>query len=243
MSGMFPRATLVVLALFASASAWAAEKHNPIVVELFTSQGCSSCPAADAFLDELNHRENILALGFHVDYWDYLGWKDTFASPLTTARQYSYKKALGARTVYTPQMVIGGTTGVIGSRRNEVADALDEAMPPMLGVEISREREGMLTVGLPVVDSMAGKADVWIVMYHSTRKQQIERGENAGLLATYINVVSEYHRLGGWNGQAATFDLDIRKLRAEGRDRAAVIVQRAGAGEILGAVEIDLDMI
>src|SRR5437868_14761375 len=121
------RSLVLVSALLAAAPAVAGETTRPIVVELFTSQGCSSCPPADALLGELARRDDVLPLAFHVDYWDRLGWKDPFSSAAATARQRTYARQLDAANVYTPQMVVDGRIDVVGSYRDQVLRAIDRA--------------------------------------------------------------------------------------------------------------------
>ncbi|MEL6335907.1 MAG: DUF1223 domain-containing protein [Pseudomonadota bacterium] len=165
---------------------------SPMLVELFTSQGCSSCPPADETLSRLADREDIVALSFHVDYWDYLGWRDTFADPVFTKRQFDYRDTWGERVVYTPQMVVGGDRPVVGSRRGEVEAALADG----------RETGGQVTLkadGGPLMAAFSGVpglAEIWVARFVQASTVEIERGENRGRTITYRNVVRDLMRMG-----------------------------------------------
>lgn len=204
------------------------------VVELFTSQGCSSCPPADAFLGELAGRVAILALSQHVDYWDYIGWKDTFARHAATERQQAYAKRLGGRYVYTPQMVVGGRAEAVGSDRGSVERLVAE--PRVAAPRISVHPEGNHRVRLVL---SAGAADspatIWLVGFDPRRDVVIDRGENGGRTLAYHNVVREFRKVGTWHGQELAVILDRASMRHEG---GAVIVQSDGTGPILTAIRI-----
>ena len=208
----------------------------PVVVELFTSQGCSSCPPADQFLGELAARTDVIALAFHVDYWDYIGWKDPYAMPAATARQRAYADTLGLHTVYTPQMVIDGRLDVVGSHRSGVEAAIGKATAQRkLALEITA------TAGHARVVVPAGKADergeVLLVVFDSRRETPVKRGENAGRTLVEHNIVRDVLRLGTWTGEAATFEIELGPTMAD-HDGCAVLVQAAGQGTILGAALI-----
>ena len=222
------------LAMLASPwrSALAADATHPTVVELFQSQGCSSCPPAEANVGAVSDRPDVLALAFEVDYWDRLGWKDTFSRPAWTARQYAYARALGRDGVYTPQVVVNG--------RAE-GDGLD---PSGLAALISRGDRGSggpsvgfsgkaVTVGRGAAP--AGGADVWLARYiPRTVEVAIPRGENAGHTLPYRHVVREMVPLGKWKGEAATFSVP------GGSDSSlaeAAIVQASGSGPIIAAAK------
>ena len=163
--------------LFAAAPATA---EQPVVVELFTSQGCAACPPADALLNELSERDDVLALSMHVDYWDYLGWRDTFASTETTARQYAYRDAAGANIVYTPQIIVQGRPDDAGSDRASLNAALDaaDAMPPRMSIELV-DAPGMVYAMLqPGPEPI--EVTVWVVTYDRESTVDIQRGENRG---------------------------------------------------------------
>jgi hypothetical protein len=230
---------LVGLALSASAvlnpPAFAGERP-PTVVELFTSQGCSSCPPADALLGEIAERSDIIGLTFNVDYWDYLGWRDTLASPANTGRQHAYAQTMGRRSVYTPQMVVGGKFDVVGSDRAALTRAIvrdrgrDDAT-----LEISFARKGDM-----VLVRIAGRAhadDANIVLFRYTDKERIEiaRGENAGNHLSYYNVVRDFRSLGLWRGGSMEIALAADDLAKDGVDGFAVMVQMRHNGPIVGA--------
>lgn len=219
----------------------AAGDTRPVVVELFTSQGCSSCPPADALLTELAGKPDVLALSFHVDYWDYIGWKDPFAAAQYTERQRDYAAALGLRYVYTPQMVIDGRHNVVGSKRREVLQAVEQAAVATPVVEVTLEPvdggRALLSSGTPPEK----EATVWLVTFDDGHDTAVERGENSGRALHNSNVVREMTALGTWSGTAKTFPLDFAKARAEGRGGCAVLVQQGRGGPIVGAAVYDLD--
>lgn len=217
-------------------------KQRPVVVELFTSQGCSSCPPADDLLGELAGQPGVLALSFHVDYWDYIGWKDPFASAQYTERQRDYAAKLGLRYVYTPQMVIDGLYDAVGSNRRAVTRTIEEsaaAAEPVVVVSLDPENGGqvMLSEGA----APAGGATVWLITFDDRLETQVARGENGGRDLANFNVVRELRPLGTWTGEAKTFPLDLAAARADGRGGCAVMVQQGRGGPILGAAVIDLD--
>ncbi len=221
----------------AAAAAAAAAERPPVVVELFTSQGCSSCPPADAFLGELARRRGVIALSFHVTYWDKLGWKDPLASPEATRRQRAYGRALGLAYVYTPQMVVGGRAHETGSRRGRVERRIARARSgagATLAVTVKPTGGGGLAATIPAAD-FEGKAAVWMVLFDREHTTDIRRGENGGRRLSYHNVAREIRRVGTWDGAALTIPLAVDKARREGRAGCVVIVQRDTAGPILGA--------
>lgn len=215
--------------------------ERPVVVELFTSQGCSSCPPADALLGELAGQPGVLALSFHVDYWDYIGWKDPFATAQYTERQRDYAARLGLRYVYTPQIVVDGRHDVVGSKRREVTRAIAEAAGTAPPVSVTFDEAGSGRVVLSAGSAPAGGATVWLITFDDSHKTEVARGENRGRAITNSNVVRELTALGSWNGEEKAFPLDIPTARAKGRGGCAVIVQQGRGGPILGAAMIDLD--
>ena len=198
----------------------------PVVVELFTSQGCSSCPPADAFLTDLaRQRADVLPLAFHVTYWDYLGWKDPYSLDAATARQRAYARALGEEGVYTPQMVVDGKTGFVGSNRREGLSAIAAAAPKPVSVSVVRDGESLLiTVG-----TGAGQARVLLVGFDPAHETRIGRGENSGRTLVESNIVRSLTPLGSWNGAGET----LRQTPPAG-DSFAVLLQ-ADDGRIIGA--------
>ena len=221
---------------------------TPVVVELFTSQGCSSCPPADSFLQELSRRDNVLALSRHVDYWDYIGWRDPFASPQSTDRQRSYARTMRQRSVYTPQMVIDGKFQEVGSRRSQVMKFLEHrAQDPEHGrvkVTVTLTPSGDLRTEI-AADEKGGKvtnnATVWLMEFDSRHETKIRSGENAGRTLAYANVVRSIRSIGDWKGEAETITVSAAELNASGeRDGCAVILQTGRAGPILGAAWVKL---
>jgi hypothetical protein len=212
----------------------------PVVVELFTSQGCSSCPPADSFLGKLAQRRDVLPLAFHVDYWDYIGWKDPFASKIATERQYSYGHALGLNMVYTPQMVIGGTHDAVGSDEGSVGKAIAaDAARPKLKLSVLRDAKGAYKVEVPAGET-SGPATVWLALFDHAHKTPVQRGENSGSTLTEYNIVREWRKIGEWNGQATEFALNLTPESDE-YDACAVLVQEAGYGPIRGAAAFRME--
>lgn len=212
------------------------------VVELFTSQGCSSCPPADALLGDLAERDDMIALSLPVDYWDYLGWKDSLASPAHTERQRAYAKARGDRAVYTPQIIVNGRDHVIGSRISEVMSVVDAAAHDVLPVKVDLEASGSkLTVSISDAEVPEGDVIVWMAGYTAEERIDIKRGENAGRQIAYHNVVRKLKPIGKWDGSAMTIEVPVADWTGKMMSGCVVIVQRAdegGAGAILGAAKI-----
>jgi hypothetical protein len=215
-----------------AASAGAFER--PVVVELFTSEGCSSCPPADALLAELASRPEVLALSFHVDYWDRLGWKDPFSSGAATRRQHRYAELLGLSTVYTPQIVIDGKWQAVGSDRDEVERALGSAhrhpeeVPVTLAIDRGRAR---ITMGGGQGDVSAA---VLLIGFDRRHVTEVTRGENGGRTLTHIDVVRSIEEVAHFDGKAST----VEASPSAPCDRVAVIVQ-AHDGRIIGAAMRD----
>ena len=235
-------AVFVTFALLLGATAWAGDARGPVVVELFTSQGCSSCVPADRLLGELAALDDIVALSFHVDYWDYIGWTDPFASAETTARQHAYARALGQRNVYTPEIVIGGVTHRVGSDTDAVRAAIREVRETAgAGAKVTIEMNGpdvlRVTVG---ASHYSGAADVLLVRYDARHETPVSRGENAGRTVINHNVVREFRKIGSWSGQETSFDIRWSEITDRGSDSCAVIVQASGTGAVLGAARFDM---
>jgi hypothetical protein len=200
------------------------------VVELFTSQGCSACPPADKILGELAKDPSIIALSMPIDYWDYLGWKDTLADARFTARQQAYSRVRGDREVYTPQVVVNGSAHVLGSDRAGIENAIGT----------TRKSEGVMSV--PVTLTLAGKqltvsvaasgnhaaaehGEVWICSISKAIPISILRGENSGRELTYYNVVRNLVKVGDWNGNPGSWNVPLESVLHDGVDAAAVYVQ------------------
>ena len=225
---------LAAVALLAAAppNAIAADAAHPTVVELFQSQGCSSCPPANANVMALGGRADVLALSFAVDYWDRLGWKDTFSKPAWTARQYAYARAMGRDSVYTPQVVINGRVAGDGLEPESLAGLMREGDRGVGGPEV-RFAADAVSVGAGAAP--AGGADVWLARYDPRVVEvAVKRGENGGRTLLHKDVVHEMILVGHWRGPAETLPLPAG---AEGRLADAVIVQSVGAGPILAAAK------
>lgn len=214
---------------------------SPIVLELFTSQGCSSCPPADRLLGELAGEPDLLALAYHVDYWNYIGWTDPFSAPEMTERQRGYVRAMGLRSLYTPQLVIDGEADLVGSRAAEVRAEISRRRskgrgrePVPLGL-LAKEGKIEIAVGA----AAGGAGDLRLVGYDARRVTEVKRGENAGRTLTEANMVRFHRRIDEWRGAATAFRLDMGSLPAP-VDRLAVLLQAPGQGPILGATSIAL---
>jgi hypothetical protein len=219
-----------------SAHAGDSAQRSPIVVELFTSQGCSSCPPADVVLGELRERADVLPLSFHVTYWDRLGWPDTFGLEASTERQRSYAATLHNDGLYTPQMVIGGRVDVVGSRRGRVREAIELLASHETSTLPIAVDGGRLRLGSGAHDA----ATIWLFGIDRAHDVAIERGENRGRQIRYHNVVREVTRLGRWSGDGMELALPLERLRSDGRDSAAIVVQQRATGAILAAAQVDL---
>ncbi|MXN65055.1 DUF1223 domain-containing protein [Stappia sp. GBMRC 2046] len=228
-------AAILSLAMIFSVPASAGETA---VLELFTSQGCSSCPPADKLLEKVADQPGIVALSFPVDYWDYLGWRDTLASPAYSARQRGYAERRGDRSVYTPQIVVNGGPHMVGSDARAIAAHLRaaSAMPCDVDVKaagelIEIEIDGDLPEGTK-------SATVFFLFVDSSETVQIGRGENTGRTITYTNIVRDMRAVGMWKGGKASFSLPASELERMKTDRFAALVQieeRGRPGPILGA--------
>jgi hypothetical protein len=238
---------LLLIGLFAAAAGLlaarpgAAAPESPVVVELFTSQGCSSCPPADRLLGDLRGRDDVIALSLHVGYWDYIGWSDPFAKERFTERQRRYMRRLDLRYVYTPQMVVDGRHDVVGSRRGAVERQIAQAKRRADRVQPElQHRDGQAVAVIP-----AGRTDrpatVWLALYDGKHTTRVSRGENAGRELANYNVVRELRKLGTWTGDRLEIPLDLAAARASGRAGCALIVQQDGTGPVLGAAKMPLD--
>lgn len=208
-----------------------------VVVELYTSQGCSSCPPVDALLAELATREDVLPLALHVDYWDYIGWADTFGRPAHTARQKAYVRVAGGGHVYTPQMVVGGVEHIVGYKPMKLADLLTKHRAEMGEVALTAVAEGnriRVTAGPTAGAALPDRIMIDIVGYIPLAEVAIAHGENAGETITYANIVTSWVHAGRWDGQGAV-ELTVPMPDAP---RAAVIVQVEGPRRVLAAAKV-----
>ena len=211
--------------------------RRPIVVELYTSQGCNTCPPADALLGELAERSDVLPLSFHVDYWDYIGWKDPFALPVNTPRQRGYAKEFQSRFIYTPQMVVDGRIDAAGHRQRLVYGAIDRAAQDLSAVPVSIDRNaGLVRIGEG--EAPTEGASVWLVVFDKKHSSDIARGENAGKTLSYFNVVRDFRKIGSWTGAPLEIPLDLAAAAAN--DSCAVLLQSGENGPMLGAARMDL---
>lgn len=235
-------AAVTVAGALSLAPARAAER--PIaVVELFTSQGCSSCPAADKILAEYAERNDVLALSFHVDYWNYLGWKDTFSRAEFTERQRRYAASFRRHGVYTPQAVVNGRTHAVGSRKKDIEALIDgyvrDGKSLTVAVKTQREQENIRVT----TDAESGDATLWVVYYDKKRSVKIDRGENRGRVITYHNVVRDVSMLGMMKQGKLDVTLPLEEMRRRGFESCAIVLQQNTAigtpGPILGAAVID----
>jgi hypothetical protein len=227
----FTRAIWIVPALFAAFAASSAEaklsRAPAHVVELFTAQGCTGCPQANQAIAALVARKDLLVLTYPVDYWDYLGWKDTFAQPDFTNRQNTYKSKFRLREIYTPQFVIDGRKEGSGLDQAKLDAGLKSAVAPSVKVSLSA-RQLHVTGAAP-----SGGADVWLVRYDpSEQTVQVKAGENRGKTVSQQNVVRKLVKLGRWKGGAGFWAL---KADADSSLKTVVLVQSSRTGEIIGA--------
>ena len=243
MTKMMKLCGLLVAAVLVAAPLSARADGPKVVLELFTSQGCSSCPSADEFLGELAEtRDDVVALSFHVDYWDYIGWEDRFATAETTARQRDYARELGIAYVYTPQLVIDGASHEVGSKRHAVKNAIavsKAVKTRRVPVTLTSNATDRITVDIGHSDGYHGAATVWLVSIDRKHTTSVDAGENRGRTLANYHVVRDFRPIARWIGDAMTLELGPDELSkgAEGMgDGCAVLVQgNGGKGRIMGA--------
>ncbi len=200
---------------------------GPIVVELFQSQGCSSCPPANAALNAITDRRDVIALNFSVTYWDRLGWKDIFADPDYTQRQYNYANALGDSNVYTPQVILNGRRAIVGNKPGEISRAVAATSGLAGGPAITARGKDV------VIGAGKGTASVWLVRYDPRMQNvAIKSGENSGRNLPHKNIVRQLVKLGDWTGSAVTYALPASPNTAY---KSVVLTQRPGGGAIFSA--------
>jgi hypothetical protein len=229
------------------ASAVAAQAGEPrALLELFTSQGCSSCPPADRLVGQLVNDPSLVALSIPIDYWDYLGWRDTLANPAHSARQRAYARARGDGQVYTPQIVVNGAADALGSDQAAIEHAIAQTdrkagvMSLPVSVALSN---GALSVSVSDADKAPAAAEVWLCPLAKVVQVAIGRGENRGRTITYHNVVRNWVKLGTLSPAQSSWNVPIAQIRGEGIDAAAVMVQEGShekPGIILGAALTDI---
>lgn len=226
--------------LFWQGAAAGEAQTQPVLVELYTSQGCTSCPAADQILGEIKKRADVVALSFSIDYWDYIGWRDTLAKRENTLRQQEYEKVLPSRRMYTPQIVIDGAQDMPGNQRQQVLQAIQSRVAAQTGkrvpVAISQlgdtveVRIGALTGAKP--------ATVWLAHTLSSRTVNIGSGENAGRMITYHNIVRDFSAVGRWSGEAMKLELPARGAPGDTTDGVTVWLQTGNLGPVLGVAQL-----
>jgi hypothetical protein len=225
------RIPLVTVGVLMCCVAQAQTQSRPVVVELFTSQGCNSCPPAEAYIGELTRNKDVLALSFHVDYWDDLGWKDPFSLGISTERQRSYSAAQGRSSVYTPQVVIDGQRDFVGTDRRNIGQAL---AAPRNGVPVGISlQEGDVVVDLGA-QTQTAPSEVLLVAYLRKATTPIGRGENSGRTLEEFNIVRGIRNLGQWKGDAASFRTPRSSLPRDATD-VAILVQSTGQHAVVGA--------
>lgn len=225
------RSAIIATALALAAPAVA--ENDPVVVELFTSQGCSSCPPADRLMHDLAKRDDVIGLALHVDYWDYIGWEDEYADPDHTLRQRAYARQGGRAMIYTPQMVINGQQDIVGVQSRELERLINAHLTAAPEAEVVAMRSGdEVTIDVAPVELPEGEAyDVRVVQYSPMRHASIRRGELAGHELDYANVVDFWQVAGQWDGVAP--QRFSAKLTSD--LPAVVLVQRVGHGPIIAA--------
>jgi hypothetical protein len=237
-------ALLVAGFMIATAAAQAGEARA--VLELFTSQGCSSCPPADRLVGHFANDPSVVALSVPIDYWDYLGWRDTLANPAHSARQRAYARARGDGQVYTPQIVVNGSADALGSDQGAIERAIAQtdrksgvmSLPVVVAVN-----SGTLNVSVSGTDKASAAAEVWLCALTKAVPVAIGHGENRGRTVTYHNVVRNWLKLGTLTGAQSNWNVPIAQIKAEGIDAVAVMVQEGThdkPGIILGAALTDI---
>ncbi|WP_295850189.1 DUF1223 domain-containing protein [Tardiphaga sp.] len=225
-----------------------AQAQPRAVVELFTSQGCSSCPPADKIIGDLAQDPSVIALSMPIDYWDYLGWKDTLADPRFSARQKAYSHVRGDRDVYTPQLIVNGAVQVIGSDAEQIEMAINDTkkaetvMATPVTIKISGKHVSV-SVAASGEAALSARGEVWICSVSRAVPITIARGENRGRQLTYYNVVRSWLKVGDWTGGAASWTVPLENISREGVDAAVVYVQdgtRESPGAMRGAAYTSL---
>lgn len=234
-----------IATLFASlltAAGPANADQRPVILELFTSQGCYSCPPADELVGKLSKRKDVLPLAFHIDYWDYIGWKDPFAFSAATDRQRAYSTRLGKRNIYTPQMIIDGERDAVGSRWWEIEDGIKSAAGKanvdaiFVPVKLDLTEDGKLAI--EIGKGMPPKpADIWLVSFDDKHVTEVPRGENSGKTLHDYNVVRSIERVGTWTGKAISGTL-ATDAWPEKSENLVLLVQEGGLGAYYGAARV-----
>lgn len=198
---------------------------RPLVVELFTSQGCSSCPPADELLTQISQKRDVIALSQHVDYWNYIGWKDPFSSKQTSDRQRLYALRMGRRGVYTPQMIMGGNLQELGNSPRKVSNALNLALRPTHEMKVTFKGDKAYFQLEKSEQNFDRPLTLWVAELNYRRVTKIGRGENGGKSLTYSHIVREFYPVAQWNGESTEHSINLQELWDKDRDGIAVIVQ------------------
>lgn len=209
---------------------------SPVVVELYTSQGCSACPPADEMMATLSERDDVIALSLHVDYWDYIGWKDEFADPQHAQRQRAYAQVAGRRSIYTPEMIVNGFSDIVGAKPMELAMAIAKHKQQAAQVEISLSllASNRILIDARTLQPGLGNMDVVMVRYQAARTARITRGENAGHTIEYVNVAQDWQTIGRWDGQTPlALEIDV-----PGEHPVVVLLQGQDHGPIHAAARM-----
>lgn len=237
-------AALAAVALPASAEETGptrnASRKIDAVLELFTSQGCSSCPPADMLMRNMAERSDLLVLSMPVDYWDYIGWKDTLASPKNTDRQRAYARALGSGSVYTPQVVVNGAAHAVGSNKVEIEGAIERTSAEFAKRRIPAHlwlQSGSLVIEAGEAPQGAGITDatIWLVVFARSAEVAVKRGENSGRTLAYTNVVRSMTPVGRWTGKPLVLQLTLAAVMQPESEDSVVLIQENSNGPIVGA--------
>ena len=236
---------LLLFPLLVHAEQWQSSNTQTDVIELFTSEGCSSCPPADAFLSSLKNRDGVfrtfIPMAFHVDYWNYLGWKDPYSSKESTSRQRNYGSTFKLRYIYTPQMVVSGTHQSVGSGRGKILRAIEQARKaPRVPVTISHPDKDTALVTIAAGPKPDQPATIWLFAYDKEHMTSIRRGENEGVRLANANIVRAHRRIGEWNGEEMKIKVPIKMMGFDKQDGCAIVVQNELGGPILGSTAFDL---
>jgi hypothetical protein len=213
-------------------------RRGPVLLELFTSQGCSACPPADKLLASLSGREDLLVLSFHVSYWDHMGWADPFAIPASTRRQRGYARAMRSRSIYTPQIVVQGFAAAVGSDEPRIAALVREAAPSV-ALEVAREQDGTdrIAVTIPEVAAASGPLELWAVVFSSADGRFVPQGENAGHMLHHANVVRHAGIVAVVEHTPAIVQFHRPDMAADG---IALILQGRDLGPVVGTGRLSL---
>ena len=227
-----------------SGGAHAEQAKTPVVIELYTSQACSSCPPADKFLGELARQKGVIALSLHVTYWNYLGWKDNFSSAAATSRQRAYRWSLRQSMIWTPQIIVHGRYPTVGSDRSKVGYYMGHVLKGEYAhVPVTLEKAGAGKIRV-LVGAATGKApkagEIYLFLFDKQHTRKIRAGENAGRTITYSHVVREIRRIGDYKGDAVALTVSAAGDKGAARDGAVVLVQNRRVGPIFGAAQLKL---